>query len=438
METVTQSVVDGLLENFSIFTNSVFCEQANALLENGQCSEEEIDGLMEAASSKDSTVIRDKLYPIVSKSLSDKKQQIAYKQQIDQYMAKNVQCYSSIGPSTRPVLPPSDVTALLTIVGLTDEQIQRTLKEGGAINPAWKNATTSYNVAIVLSIRYFQKMKNTEQVQNGLIYLMTNIYQFMFWKYYKVFNPNESIMAYTVANLSQRFKLKKAGTIYAALMDITETCYTTHKPRIDRGTDIDFVKFINDATSRINSFMRKLRNEFEENLKSGNYLQSEHDDFSDEHYYEADNDSYAIDRITNKVLTNLVVNGPDRKLVELAARNSKVSVNTLQTSILALISEDNREDICRMIERLIALYLNDNPNAGSSLRDIGTNKFYVYCIKVYRQSNTANKNIIEIKHILDKWVVDLDLKNKVDTAGSIGNYRKAIFVFFVFTIEKLA
>ena len=433
-----QSLMDSFLSLQSTQSTSVLCEQMNELMESGEVPEEVVDELLESANNKDSTVLRDKLYPIVAKTLADKNHQKQYKEQIDRYMAKNVQSYSTIGPSTRPMLPQSDVNKLLEIVGLSDQLIQKTLKEGGAINPAWKNATTSYNVAIVLSIRYFGKVKDDDQVHNGLIYLATNIYQFMFWKYYKVFNPNEAVMAYTIANLSQRFKLKKAGTIYAALMDITETCYNTHKPRIARGTDIDFVKFINDATSRINSFMRKLRNEFEENLKSGNYLQSERDDYSDEHYYEADSDSFAIDRITNKVLTNLVVNGPDRKLVELAARNSEVSVNTLQTSILALISEDNRDDIRQMIERLLARYLNDNPNQGASLRDVGTNKFYVYCIRVYRQSNTSNKNIIEIKQILDKWVDDLDLKSKVSTVGSLGNYRKAIFVFFVFTIEKLA
>jgi hypothetical protein len=184
--------------------------------------------------------------------------------------------------------------------------------------------------------------------------------------------------------------------------------------------------------------MRKLCNEFTENIKNGNYLQSEHDDYSDEHFYEADNDSFAIDRITNKVLTNLVVNGPDRQLVELSAKNCSVSVNTLQTSVLTLISEDNRDDIRRMIECLLSLYLTGNTDKNISVNDIHTNKFYIHCIRVYRQSNTANQNIIEIKNILDKWVKDLDLRSKVSTVGSLGNYRKAIFMFFVFTIEKLA
>ena len=109
----------------------------------------------------------------------------------------------------------------------------------------------------------------------------------------------------------------------------------------------------------------------------------------------------------------------------------------LQTVVMTLITENNRDDIKEIIECLLALYLNDNPDPNASLKDIGTNKFYVYCIKIYRQSNTNNKNIIKIKSILDKWIDEVDLKKKVSYVGSIGNYRKAIFTFFIFTIEKL-
>ena len=104
---------------------------------------------------------------------------------------------------------------------------------------------------------------------------------------------------------------------------------------------------------------------------------------------------------------------------------------------MVLITENNREDIKTIIECLLSLYLNDNPDPHASLKDVGTNKFYVYCIKIYRQSNTNNKNIIIIKDILDKWIDDIDLKKKVSTVASLGNYRKAIFTFFIFTIEKL-
>lgn len=415
---------------------SSICEQVNELSESGQYLSDTIDSIMEAAIKGDSAVLRNELFPIVAKSLAKKDNQVRYTSIIDKYLAKNTESYSSIGPSTRPSRNPSEVAEFILICGLTEEMIKTALTKVAGNNPAWKNFNTPYMIAIVLSIRYFGKVKDQKMLHNSLLFLVTNIYQFMFNKYYPRFEPNQMAMAYTIANLSQRYKVKKSTTILGTIMDVMNVCYETHKQRLEKGTDIDFLKFINDATSRINSLMKNICIELNENLKEGKYLQSEHEDFTDEGYYEADSDSYVIDRITNKVLTNLVVSGPDRRLVEMAARNSEVSVNMLQTYILTLSAENNRDDIRAMIERLLALYLNDN--SGANAADIKTNKFYVYCIKVYRQSNTVNKNIIEIKKILDKWTVELDIKSKTTSPGQLGNYRKAIFLFFIFTIEKLA
>jgi hypothetical protein len=353
-------------------------------------------------------------------------------------MAAHMDCYSAPGPSIRPIFGAEEEKKLLKVTGLTEEVIRpcyKQMEKNGVV--VGKNVSTPFNTAIVLAVTFYTNKKDERQISNCLLYMIANIYPFMYNKYFK-FPPNESVMAYTIANMSRRFKVKKTGSLFATLIDMANTCYNLHKEALAKGLDISYVKFINDMTTRVNSFVKKIRNEFETNIKNGNYLQSEKDDFSDEHYHEADSDSFAIDRITNKVLTNLVVNGPDRKLVELAAKNSTVSVNVLQTSVLTLISEKNRDEIRQMIECLIGLYINDNPDKTRSIKDIGTNKFYVYCIKVYRQSNTSNANIIKIKAILDKWVEDLGLRNKVGTVGSLGNYRKAIYTFFVFTIEKLA
>lgn len=379
------------------------------------------------------------LYPKVENALKNPDKVKVYKSNIDKYMAKNINSYSSAGPSTRPTLSPTDYTNFYNIFGFTEKEIKDVLKKikgnGGDTGKYFNNP---YNVAIVLSIRYFSIKKNKDMVNTGLMYINTSIYQYMFHKYYPTFEPNEAVMAYTIANLSQKFKIKKFGTILATLTDITTICYETHKERIEQGTDLAIAKFINDAASRMNSFMRKLANEYNENYKEQRYLQTDKDDFSEENYYEADNDSFVIERLSNKVLTSLVVNGPDRKLITLAANNSNVSVNMLQTAIMTLISENHRDDIKTIIECLLSLYLNDNPDPSVSIKDVGTNKFYVYCIKVYRESNTNNKNIILIKEILDRWIEEIDLKKKVSTVASLRNYRKAIFTFFVFTIEKLA
>lgn len=389
------------------------------------------------ARTVESKVIVTDLYPSVKKTLAKKEVQQEFKNNLDRYMSKNVECFSGAGPTTKPIFGKENETKLVNLVGLTDEQIKAVLKTMKGNDPAWKNFNTPFNIAIVLALRFFEEAKNAAQITNGLMYLTVHIYAYKFTVYFQ-FEPNPSAMAYTVSEMSNRFKLKKCNTLLATLMDTAQICYNTHKDRLMSGQDIAALKFVNDMTTRINSLLKVICREYMATIKEGRYLQTEHESFDDEDYYEADSDSYAIDRVANKVLTNLIVNGPDRRLVELAAQNSSVSINTLHTCVLVIISEDNKEELRRMIECLLSLYLRNNPNKSASIRDIGTNKFYMYCMEVYRSSNTTNRDIIEIKEILNGWVNQPDIKRKVETKNSIGLYRKAIYTFFVFTIEKLS
>lgn len=390
--------------------------------------------MIQLAKRPETTVFIDNLYPKVKASLSNKETKSAFKRDIDRYLADNIDCYSTVGPSKKPIFGISNSDKLVKLVGLDNDTIKSISKGIKNSDANWKTINTPFNIAITLAVRFASLSKDEEMINCGLRYMIANFYAYAYGKFFK-YGLNDSVMAYTIANMSQRFKIKKNPTLLATLLDIASVCYKTHETDLSRGQDWDVMYFISDMSTRINSFIRKLCNEYMENIKEGNYLVSEHEDFSDENYHEADNDSYAIERITNKVLTNLIVNGPDRKLVELSAKISKVSINTLQTSILTLISNDkNKDDIKRITELLLSLYLSDKD---ASIRDIGTNKFYLYCYRIYKQSNTINPNIIEIKKILDRWIVDLNLRKKVDTVASLSNYRKAMYLFFVLTIEKL-
>ena len=59
-----------------------------------------------------------------------------------------------------------------------------------------------------------------------------------------------------------------------------------------------------------------------------------------------------------------------------------------------------------------------------------------YCLKLYRRSNTTNKNIVEIKNILDKWLVELELTKKSKREATITGFKKAFYTFFVLEIQQ--
>ena len=56
-------------------------------------------------------------------------------------------------------------------------------------------------------------------------------------------------------------------------------------------------------------------------------------------------------------------------------------------------------------------------------------------MKVYQKSNTIDPNVIKIKQILDKWMVEIGaVKAGQPFNSTANNVRRAIYMFFVMSI----
>lgn len=385
--------------------------------------------------------ILDALYSKVDKALSDKNNIKSIKTNFDRYMANNVDAYmSTIGPSIRPIFSNTDISRFIQTIGLTSPEIR------DAINKTIKNKSVKYwykldneiIVANVLATRYFTIAGNDDYVKMCIGYMIFERYPSLHHKYYKHLgrSTDPNIMEYTINNISNKFKIKQAASLWQALMEIATAAYEHFKSGIVKGDDASICDYALRMQTSLNSFMRKISVAYHDNWTKGNTTKVETEIFEDEKYYEGDSNSLIVDKLTNKVVSHLVVNGPDMKLVEISAKMNNISVNLLRSYTQTMITEKQRNDIYVIVERILSLYLiSDEPHKANT---IGTNEFLLYCLQLYKKSNTINKDIIKIKTILDKWLVDLGIMNKTSRDATINGFRKALFVFFVLTIQKLA
>ena len=383
----------------------------------------------------DSSLITKELYDKVEKSLKNKDTLKTYKDTIDKYLAINHDKYFSIGPLERPIFSTTSSDNYIELVGLTREEISKVLKKSKAVGSGWYIMNNPFNVANVLATRYFLITKNPEFVKFTQWYLIVSFYPSIHFKYFK-YGVNEACMTYTVNNLSGKYRIKQEGNLWNIFTKMMETMLELHEKNLIKGDDKAFVRYIQDAHTRINSLIQNIASEYYDNYENQRFLSTEHESFEEDDYYEADSNSYAIERITNKVVTSLVVNGPDMKLVEMSAKMNDVSVNQLRNYVSTMINEKQRDDIKKIVEALLFLFLFNKDGETHSPRDVGTNDFLIYCLKVYKKSNTNDDNIKTIKTILDKWLVDLGLLDKTTNKPTINNFRKALFTFFVMTIQK--
>lgn len=390
-----------------------------------------------------SKIIVDSLYSKVESSLKNKENLKMFKTNLDKYMAQYAEIYAAPGPSKRPVFSEKNIKDFFDVVGLTGAEINSTLeKVKEEFNSQLQVASTPIYTPISLAFRYFLTKNDKENVDRCIGYLIVAMYPALHWRYFKQFGkePNPAAMAYTINNLSNKFNLKHANSLWEALMELETTCVEYFKKDLIRGADNDIIRFINSSRTRMNSFLRKITNEFMSVLSSKKYLGKEFESFEEDNYHEADSDTYAIDRIVNKVVTSLVVQGPDMRLIDMSAKNCKVSVNLLRSYVTTMVGGEHREDIQAIIESLLYLYVQSDgsDNQGHSVSEVGTNNFFIHCMKVYKKSNTIDENVIKIKNTLDRWLVELDVAEHTSRKGTINDFRRALYMFFVLTVVKLA
>jgi hypothetical protein len=184
--------------------------------------------------------------------------------------------------------------------------------------------------------------------------------------------------------------------------------------------------------TRLNSFLKKICNEWNNNYKSGKYLEEEFESNEEDNYREAESTIYAVSKIIDNVSMRLIIDGPPMKIITLTANNNQVSVNEMRNYLNTMINNDNRDEIRKIIEHILMLFLYDSHH---SSRDINTDEFLIYCLDTYKRSNTTDQNIVAIKKILDGWLERLDVYKKTQRVATINSFRRALFMFFVLTIQ---
>jgi len=378
------------------------------------------------------SVILNTFYSSVEKALSDPNNVKKIKLAVNEFIDRNRDKLTALGPTYKIIFTDSDMEKIFDAIDIPAIKIKEVIDK----TPYLKNqkiiTITPFNVIMPLLIRYFKLKKNEDMVNTCLIYLTLSTYPMVHYKYFR-YEPNENIMNYTINNLSNKFKIKQSGTLYQSLIDMAVVSDKNYHAAILRCTDKDIVDYLMSLKTRLSTRLKKISTEFYKNEKNKLYLNIEIDNTTDEdNYHEADSNMFLVDRVTNNVVLKLLVDGPNFNLIKLSANYCQVSVNELRNYIHTMINTENREEIKQIIESILYLFFYDSQN---TKEQINSNKFLLYCLELYKKSNTTDKNIIKIKRILDGWLERLGTYKKTQRLATINNFRKALFMFFVTTIQ---
>ena len=380
------------------------------------------------------TNIKTQFYPTVEKALKSKSMVKALMDKISKYVDTNTPALSTIGPVQNIVFwEDKDRQPIYEMVNISKDNLVSTIKKTHELSRS-VNTSDPFNVLMTLIIRYFRMNKMDGERKACCLYLALSMYPSLFSKYFK-FKPNENIMEYTINNLSDKYKIKKTGTLLSALIEIINIADDHYSPEIKRFEDKDISLYIAAFKTRLNAFLKNICTEFMKNHAKGKYLNFEDDDNDPENFKVTDNNSLVIQRISQAVIMQVSVHGPDAKAIRLASQINRVSINDMRTTITSICKDTkNKEEIRKIISNILYEFLFTGKNSSDEIK---STKFTLYALQTFKKSNTSNKNVIEIKTTLNKWLERYSERYvKTNMVSTLNQFRRALYMFWIFTIQR--
>lgn len=380
------------------------------------------------------SVILANIYPKVEQAFTSKETQRKFSAIVASYVDRNVNRLSTAGPSKRTLFSDMERNKVYDLINFDPKTCKAIVKQSNYIKASWKIVNDPFNLVMMMILRY-AKLNQLDQInQLAVTYLTLSMYPSLHYKYFK-FEPNEAIMQYTINNLSNKFKVKQVGNILQALVDTTALADKTYDKNIRHANDKELTDYINAYKTRLNSLIKKIRDAFEKDYRSGNYMNTERDNEDENDFKTSDSNSLLIQRIVDQVVLKLSVNGPDSRIVDISAKMNQVSVNETRNTLNQLTqNKDESVNIRALCESILYLYLFNGEN---HVNDLNGSKFLTFCLAVYKKSNTNDENVIKVKSILDMWIEKYsETYRKTQRVATLNNFRRALYTFFVFTLQR--
>ena len=376
-----------------------------------------------------------KLYERAKVSLDNPTKQAKLRKVILEYFDANSDILSAPSLAEKPVfLKNKDQEIIFESLGLTREELQHAIETSDAIEGDWKVFQNEFYLACTLVVRYFVEKKNEQLTKLVYMYLAVNFYSSLHRKYFPTGSAKAQVMNYTIENLTLKFDIKRLGSLKKVLIKIGENLHTSQVKNLMSDDDNLIIKYPTDMRSRLNSMVKRVRNEFEKNYKSGKYINTDNGEIDmgdgETSINNREQDSTHIASAAQRFYTWFLTNRIDDKTLEFQVKVTRgVSENALKRVIESarLESDEEIQKIATGIFNATATHLNDNTMTG-----LCSSNFFAFALSLMKKNNTSNPDIRMIRDSLDVILTRyFDKYAEIQRQDTKLNYRAALYTYIV-------
>ena len=391
--------------------------------------------------------IRDTMYPKVEAVLKTDAGKRKFTNIIGSYVSRNNDKLMTAGPQYLIPFTYEDKEEYYKLFDITEEEAMAIIiKTTNDVNDKGKWRLFKANPFLFIfycAIRYATIKKDAKLLNSALIVMALSIYPSMFSKYFRkkdtdagksiVYEPNAGVMQYTIDNLSNRFIVKKSNHIFGTLTYSIQSSWKFHEKDFANGSDQDAIRFIQRIRNDQNSLLKKITNAYLTNQRKGLSVVTQVDAYDDNINVENINNTNKVETISNKIVLAMLTNGVDIRICDAASQVTQISKLDLRNYITLIVNEKESDAMKSVIESILFMYLYTENHEPDQIR---SKEFIGYALAVFKKTNSKDPNVTNIKKNLDRWATNTGIYRKFSRAATRVDYTKAIFLYFIISIQQ--
>lgn len=384
----------------------------------------------------DTTVYRDKIYPLVEEVMSKQSTRRAYKDLIGNFISARTEGLYDILPCSRLICSESEMDKLFDAIGIKKSKISELLKEtyyADIPNFSPLSAKHEFTVLQLNIVRYFICQNLRSETELSMLYLSFSgkFYPSLHYRSYPIV-PVRYVMEYVVNNkLSKKFDLVVYGNVIGAIRSVGNTWVSTYKDKFKSFTDEDGKYLIDQLYSRIGSFMKNIAREYYDAYDDkDSFISYSTDSYNPDDYHIAESNTLKVSKCIEKAVNSITSTGIDYKICKMCS-DTNITPNECKAVIESIVQEkENILEIKELISLMVSLYF------ASGESDVTDIKFITYTIAP--KPNAKQKEIIRMKEIIEGWLSEsgtayLRRRSRVATRNS---YERAVRMYFALVIHN--
>ena len=379
-------------------------------------------------------VVIDNIYPLVDSSIKNKT--AALKSCIERFVHKRHDSLYDYAPVDRIYFRKADVDDFFKSIGVDQKAVTEVLPQ----LYYWKSdelqaCKDEFSLTCLMTLRWLLKNTPTDK---KLIELVTMYLSFSgkfyaschynLWKHY---TPMREVMDYVVNYmLSQKFDLVKTKSVWGAMKNLTMTWLDKYKEELASDLTDERVSYlIHQLHNRILAFLKNIANNYYDAYEDKRYINAESDNYGQENYRIANNNSTVASSITEKTMIYFA-NTQINLSICYSVSGSGVDPYDVKSIFETIINDNKKLDDLRFIINILIV---DFCNRYPDVKDITGPKFIAHSISM--KPNTKDKNILELKNIILGWLNTSDRYKSIKTQATKNNYYKAILSYIAITVN---